>query len=76
MDPSKCFFVDDSRINVLAAHKFGWGHCVHFCESGLEAVEGGRMEEIGLNKDIPKGITVITRLEELRIVWKEVFKQE
>jgi pyrimidine and pyridine-specific 5'-nucleotidase len=33
-DPTKCYFVDDNRINVDAARALGWGHVVHFCEAG------------------------------------------
>ncbi|KAH8105898.1 pyrimidine 5-nucleotidase [Cristinia sonorae] len=73
-DPTKCFFVDDSKINVEAAFKLGWGHCVHFCERGLEVVEGGKRKEIGA--EIPNGFTAITHLEELRAIWKEIFVQQ
>ena len=74
-DPSKCFFIDDSRTNVLAAHNLGWGHCVHFCERGLEVVEGGKRKEIGsLDKETPDGITAVSRLQELRTVWSDIFK--
>ncbi|KAH9943486.1 pyrimidine 5-nucleotidase [Epithele typhae] len=58
-DPSKCYFIDDSRNNVKAARQLGWGHCVHFCERG----------------DADEGIVAISKLEELRIVWSELFKQ-
>lgn len=76
-DPSKCCFVDDSRTNVLAAKQLGWGRCVHFCERGLVAVEGGKPKEIG-SDIVPgpddEGITTITDLEELRTVWSDLFK--
>jgi len=76
-DLSKCYFVDDSRTNVVAARKLGWGRCVHFCERGLVAVEGGKAKEIG--KDVAGsadggGIIVISNLEELRDVWADIFK--
>ncbi|KAH9938203.1 pyrimidine 5-nucleotidase [Fomitopsis serialis] len=78
-DLSKCCFVDDSRTNVRAAKQLGWGRCVHFCERGLVAVEGGKAKEIGKN-NVPdaedEGITVITDLEELRTVWSDLFKSE
>ena len=77
-DPSKCFFIDDSKTNVLSAHNLGWGHCVHFCERGLVHMEGGKPKYIG--SDIKEGedvdgIVTITKLEELRNVWPEIFKQ-
>ncbi|KAI0732964.1 pyrimidine 5-nucleotidase [Fomitopsis betulina] len=76
-DPSRCCFVDDSRNNVLAAKQLGWGRCVHFCERGLVAVEGGKPKEIG-SDIVPgpddEGITTITDLEELRTVWSDLFK--
>jgi pyrimidine and pyridine-specific 5'-nucleotidase len=75
-DPSKCFFVDDSRKNIDAARSLGWGACVHFCEAGLQVVEGGKLKEIGdervqgaADNDIP----VISDLEELRVVWPQIF---
>ncbi|KAI0081720.1 pyrimidine 5-nucleotidase [Panus rudis PR-1116 ss-1] len=74
-DPSKCLFVDDSRTNVNAAYNLGWGSCVHFCEQGMEVVEGGKVKEISNNGvELPPGIKVISRLEELRSVWPYVFK--
>lgn len=72
-DPSKCYFIDDSRLNVDAAKQLGWGHCVHFCERGMISVEGGRPKEIGSESDIlPKDS--VTTLEELRAAWPEIFK--
>ena len=77
-NPAKCYFVDDSRMNVKAALKLGWGHCVHFCERGLVHMEGGKAKEIGsdiqagLEED---GVVTITKLEELRTTWPELFKQ-
>ncbi|KAI0921841.1 hypothetical protein AcV5_000677 [Taiwanofungus camphoratus] len=53
-DPSKCLFVDDSRKNVDAARILGWGRCVHFCERGMIAVEGGKAKEIG--RDVIEGV--------------------
>lgn len=73
-DPKKCFFIDDSRNNVAAAIHLGWGRCVHFCEQGLETVEGGRPKQIGADgKEALQDATVISRLEELRTVWSDVF---
>ncbi|TFY59687.1 hypothetical protein EVJ58_g5632 [Rhodofomes roseus] len=76
-DLSKCCFVDDSRANVRAAKRLGWGRCVHFCERGLVTVEGGKAKEIGRDGALDpedEGITVITDLEELRTVWSDLFK--
>lgn len=76
-NPSKCFFVDDSISNVRAAKERGWGRCVHFCERGLRSVEGGQVKEIGSDspaEDDGSGIKVISNLEELRILWSEIFK--
>lgn len=76
-DPKKCFFIDDSRTNVAAAIRLGWGRCVHFCEQGLETVEGGMPKRIGADgKEALQDATVIARLEELRTVWSEVFKKD
>ncbi|OCH92938.1 pyrimidine 5-nucleotidase [Obba rivulosa] len=75
-DPSKCFFIDDNRKNVEAAKALGWGRCVHFCERGLQAVEGGRVKDIGSetsNEEDVDDIAVVTRLDELRTVWADVF---
>jgi len=79
-DPSKCLFVDDSRANVDAAHKLGWGRCVHFREDGVEAVVGGQAKQIG---DIANGlngfsgdyIPVINDLQQLRVVWSDIFDE-
>lgn len=77
LDPRKCFFVDDSRKNVEAAINLGWGRCVHFCEKGLKTVEGGRPGRIGADGEPAlEGATVISRLEELRTVWKDLFKHD
>ncbi|KAJ7094668.1 pyrimidine 5-nucleotidase [Mycena belliarum] len=75
-DPSKCYFVDDNRINVDAARALGWGHVAHFCETGLVHVEGGKVKKIGSDRknDAENGVKVITDLEELRTIWAEVFK--
>jgi len=72
IDPSKCYFIDDSKINVDAAKTLGWGHCVHFCERGLTATEGGRVKEIGTEYDTHTD-DVVTTLDELRTVWPEIF---
>ena len=33
-DASRCFFVDDSALNIRAARGLGWGNCVLFSEEG------------------------------------------
>jgi len=70
-DPSKCYFIDDSRSNVDAAKEFGWGHCIHFCERGLSATEGGIEMTIGHNEDLKDD--AVATLEDLRKVWSELF---
>ena len=70
-DPSKCYFVDDSRLNVDAAKRFGWGHCIHFCEQGLTATEGGLEITIGHDENLKDD--AIATLDELRKVWSELF---
>ncbi|KAF9008980.1 Haloacid dehalogenase-like hydrolase-domain-containing protein [Cyathus striatus] len=78
-DPTKCYFIDDNRGNVDAARDLCWGKCVHFCEKGMEAMEGGRMKQIGHERkqdgDSDVGIVEVTTLEELRQVWSEIFKE-
>ncbi|KAI0750739.1 pyrimidine 5-nucleotidase [Daedaleopsis nitida] len=77
-DPTKCYFVDDSLINIQSARNLGWGHCVHFCERGIEHMEGGRPKFIGSDIQegaVSNGIVTISKLEGLRTVWPEVFKQ-
>ncbi|KAL0565054.1 putative suppressor of disruption of TFIIS [Marasmius crinis-equi] len=74
-EPSKCYFIDDNKRNVQAAIDLGWKNSVHFCEKGLEHVEGGKVMEIN-NKAASDGqpFTVISDLEELRQIWPEIFK--
>ncbi|KIM46099.1 hypothetical protein M413DRAFT_441160 [Hebeloma cylindrosporum] len=77
-DPSKCYFIDDNRKNVDAARALGWAHCVHFCEKGLEAMEGGRIKEIDDAREVgavDNGVVDVSTLEELRQVWPEIFRQ-
>ena len=63
---------------VAAALKIGWGLCVHFCEHGLDTVEGGKLRQIGINADGQKEelreAGIISKLEELRVVWSDLFK--
>ena len=73
-DPSKCFFVDDSLLNITAAKKLGWGHCAHFLEAGLETVEGGRVKTLASQGHVSlEGIDVISSLEDLRTTWPDIF---
>ncbi|KIJ56607.1 hypothetical protein M422DRAFT_22760 [Sphaerobolus stellatus SS14] len=69
-DPSKCLFVDDSLQNVQAAKKLGWGSCVYFREK--RTVEG-----VLKNEGPIEGVdATIENLEELRTVWKYIFKPD
>lgn len=77
-DPSTCYFIDDNRKNVDAARDLKWGHCVHFCEKGIEAMEGGRIKEIDDAREpgaLENGVVNVTTLEDLRTVWPEIFKK-
>lgn len=70
-DPSKCYFIDDSRTNVDAAKRLGWSHCIHFCEHGLTATEGGIVKTIGHDEDLKDD--AVATLDDLRRVWSELF---
>ncbi|KAL4076075.1 pyrimidine 5-nucleotidase [Scleroderma citrinum] len=77
-DTSKCLFVDDSKQNVISAKRLGWGRCAHFHEAGLVTVEGGKAKTLGQNGDTAADtddIVVINNLEELRIVWPDIFSK-
>ncbi|KAG5648982.1 hypothetical protein DXG03_000331 [Asterophora parasitica] len=77
-DPSKCYFIDDNRGNIDGARAQGWARCVHFCEQGLEAMEGGRTKQIDNERapgaKVDDEVKIVTTLEELRGVWPEIFK--
>ena len=76
-DPAKCLFVDDNGVNVHAARMLGWGRCVHFSERGVEVVEGGKTKFIqngGEGKEGDNDVVMINHLEELRLVWPDIFK--
>lgn len=74
-DPSKCLFVDDNRRNIDAAIALGWVRSVHFCEKGLEHVEGGKVKSIGEATDVDNDtVQTISHLEELRQIWPDIFK--
>ncbi|KAF8525320.1 Haloacid dehalogenase-like hydrolase-domain-containing protein [Gautieria morchelliformis] len=67
-DPSKCHFVDDNLQNVQAAKKLGWGSCVYFRER--RATDG----ELRDKEDAEGVDATIESLEELRTLWKHIFK--
>lgn len=67
-DPSTCHFVDDNLQNVQAAKKLGWGSCVYFRER--KTVEGDFRDK----QDIEGVDATIESLEELRELWKHIFK--
>lgn len=79
MDPSKCYFVDDNRGNIDGALAVGWRKCVHFCEKGLEAMEGGVLKQIGEKPLDPTtgsaSFAEVDKLDQLRDIWPEVFKK-
>lgn len=67
-DPTKCLFVDDNLQNVQAAKKLGWGSCVYFREKKL--IEEQRDDGVPV-----EGVdAIIENLDELRVVWKHIFK--
>lgn len=77
-EPSRCLFVDDSRQNVVSAKKLGWGRCVHFYEGRLENRQSGRstaLDQSGNTATDADGIVVINNLEELRVVWSDIFRR-
>lgn len=79
-DSSKCYFVDDNRGNIDGAIAQGWCKCVHFCEKGLESMEGGIMKQIGDEPLDPakadgRNIVEVSKLDQLRNVWPEIFKK-
>lgn len=65
-DPSKCLFVDDNLQNVQAAKRLGWGSCVYYREPGEQS-----------EYTIFEGVdATIHHLEELRMVWPHIFKED
>lgn len=76
-------------MNIQAAENLGWGHCVHFCEFGLQTTVGGvqqRINDYSVDADGSpasskeaaserehKGHNSVRDLEELRRVWPELF---
>lgn len=77
-DPSKCLFVDDSRVNVDAAKREGWGRCVYFREhhesESADAGKSARTGSGGHEVVLENGIPVISDLEGLRFLWPDIFK--
>ena len=69
-----------SATNINAACKLNWGHCIHFCEKGLETTEGGVRKMILGTLDLSTTDlgekSQIDSLEDLREVWSEIFKTE
>ena len=80
VSPDACHFHFSEKreeTNVDAARGIGWGHCVHFRESGLQTVEGGVRKQISHQDegDIESGRIIINSLEQLRKVWPEIFRK-
>jgi len=75
-DPSKCLFIDDNRGNVDAAKKEGWGRCVHFHEHQLELIEVDGVGSERHNNAPDNNIPVISNLEDLRVLWPDIFKDD
>jgi len=76
-DASKCLFIDDRQDNVEAAKRLGWGRCVHFEERGPGSAEGDKVK-FAANGDkdaVENDILVISDLEELRVVWSDIFRK-
>ncbi|KAI0320671.1 pyrimidine 5-nucleotidase [Amylostereum chailletii] len=88
-DPSRILFIDDSAKNIVGARAVGWARCVHFVEWGMQAVEGGRVKEIGsdtktldvvgtANAEAAEAMSadtpVVSDLQQLRTVWADIFK--
>lgn len=68
-DPSRCLFVDDNLQNVQAAKRLGWGSCVYFREQ--TNIDG----ELRDNPVVEGVDAIIGSLEELRNIWRHIFKQ-
>ncbi|KAI9512235.1 pyrimidine 5-nucleotidase [Russula earlei] len=75
-DPTKCLFVDDSLSNVEGARRVGWIHSVYFQEGGHQTTEPLHINHLAkapakiITKD---GISVISNLQQLRVVWPDIF---
>ena len=72
--------LQSSATNIDAARHLSWGHCVHFCEKGLETTEGGVKKTIIASTpdlsttDLGERIQ-IDDIDKLRNVWPEIFKK-
>ncbi|KAI5481127.1 pyrimidine 5'-nucleotidase [Pseudohyphozyma bogoriensis] len=67
-DPSKCYFVDDSALNMKGANAVGWAKLALFDELGDESRKLNGLDKEGK-------VSVIGDILELRKVWSEVFVQ-
>lgn len=80
-DEWRCYFVDDSRLNCVAAKRFGWGKVAHLVEPEPENDDGllhpGQDGTSNKHKEKNEdGIVVISDLGELREVFPELFTVE
>ena len=63
----------------MIALNLGWRRVVHFCEQGLETVEGGKAKQIGVGADGQEALNeaiIVNKLEDLRVVWADEFKAQ
>lgn len=70
--------MDDNRANVAAALALGWARCVHFNEAASQQANGlvEKLEDIDRERfqATTDGIVEIGDLEELRVIWQDIFK--
>lgn len=72
-DPSKCYFVDDSELNIEAARKMGWTHVAHY----VEPEDDLPSPKLHLKQHPPQDEHIIIRyLSELPEVFPEIFMPE
>ncbi|KAG8999696.1 hypothetical protein FRB90_011974 [Tulasnella sp. 427] len=71
-DPTKCYFIDDSLKNVVAAKKLGWKSCVLYRESTPDSSHPVKSSGSQSDAEID---AVVSSLQELRTVWSHLFKQ-
>lgn len=64
-DKSKCWFVDDSALNIKAAKKFGWEHNALLHYPGAPEVPAGT-----------PGVVEISHILDLPKVWPDIFLKE